>query len=50
MTERPDLSYRIPKVVIAPLEGNDAKAIYDKVPEALRVGTRYDEKTKTVIG
>jgi len=50
MTERPDLNYRVPKVVITALEGNDAKAIYERVPEALRVGTRYDEETEAVVG
>src|SRR3989344_3427186 len=48
--EMPRLDYRIPQVVIAPLQGDDAKEIYEKVPKALRVNTIYDEKSKAVIG
>lgn len=45
-----DLNYRIPQVVIAPLEGNSAQEIYEAVPESLRVNTRHNERIKGVIG
>ena len=50
MEKTPKLNYRIPKRVIAPLEGEDAREIYESVPEFLRVSTIYDADRKAVIG
>jgi len=50
MAKRLNLDWQVPKVLVAPIKGASAKQLYEQVPEHLRVGIRYDEKSQEVIG
>ena len=45
-----DLDWQIPKVLVAPIRGKSAKELYDKLPEHLKGGIKYDANTRKVIG
>ncbi|MFA4952967.1 MAG: hypothetical protein WC584_01985 [Candidatus Pacearchaeota archaeon] len=45
-----NLDWQIPKVLVAPIRGASAKELYDKVPEHLRVGIKYNANEKEILG
>ena len=50
MTNTLNLAWQISEVIPTLPTGEDAKMLYDSLPEQVRVGLRYDEGSQTIIG